>query len=46
MHTGELVHQPGVHGAKSQFAALALRPNGDVSFTSDPNEMDTANLTK
>jgi prepilin-type N-terminal cleavage/methylation domain-containing protein len=30
----------------SQFAALALRPNGDVSFTSDPDEMDKANLTK
>jgi len=32
--------------SESQFAALALRPNGDVSFTSDPDEMDKANLTK
>jgi prepilin-type N-terminal cleavage/methylation domain-containing protein len=30
----------------SQFAALALRPNGDVSFTSDPDEMDKAILTR
>jgi prepilin-type N-terminal cleavage/methylation domain-containing protein len=32
--------------SENQFAALALRPNGDVSFTTDPNEMDTAKLTK
>ena len=29
-----------------QFAALALRPNGDISYTSDPDEMDTVKLTK
>ncbi len=32
--------------SESQFAALALRPNGDISFTTDPNEMDMEKLTK
>jgi hypothetical protein len=32
--------------SESQFAALALRPNGDISYTTDPNEMDTTLLTK
>jgi hypothetical protein len=32
--------------SENQYAALALRPNGDVSFTSDANEMDTTLLTK
>ena len=26
----------------SQFAALSLRPNGDVSMTLDPDEMEKA----
>lgn len=29
-------------GSENQFAALALRPNGDVSMTLDADEMDTA----
>jgi prepilin-type N-terminal cleavage/methylation domain-containing protein len=32
--------------SENQFAALALRPNGDISYTTDANEMDTALLTK
>lgn len=32
--------------SNSQFAAIALRPNGDVSMTNDADEMNTTTLTK
>ncbi len=32
--------------SENQFAALALRPNGDVSMTSDADEMNAASLQK
>lgn len=31
---------------ESQFAALSLRPSGEVSMTTDPNEMNSQLLTK
>jgi hypothetical protein len=29
----------------NQFAAISVRPNGSVSYTSDPDELDTTTST-
>jgi len=30
---------------RNQFAALSVRPNGSVSYTSDPDELEPASST-